>query len=453
MLIPLLFTFAAAANVAPGCLIVVMGGGFQSSEPISDIAQSVYNQTVAQARRTNCRVVTSDNQNSTAFLSFVRSLGRGLNPDTAVHLTFVGHGSPRGQTALEGYVVSGLGRDNWTRNADFIDALKTAFPQGTRLTYSTNNCYPRWHELMQTTGMTERYEMCGVSSADPSTTSMNFWNIFRTNDRMRGSYTPLGFMRVNEDLAQRRTPTTLSMFHYHARLGDSNTLHSPGTTSSVHYANQVLVRSRETTPVPLSERFLAPLVRLQQEAPGAEWVRYATLDRAAVVREVENLIRVSVIAGRGMTFRPVDNRGIFGTMMVGFSRQLQELSAVDPRTLPMPASQGSQTARNYFHNNAPQIANWVADAVIDAATFARDGGTAEAWKTRPRLALFSLFTPLFHMRTLQEALVVQKFRAIATDAESQSYYRLLGCENMPMLSSGLPTDFSPEWDHPGVRQQ
>jgi len=436
----------------PPCLIAVIGGGTNATPTRPDIADAVYRQAFVAAQRTGCKVRGSINQNAREFTSFIRSLGKdGFTPQTAVHIAFAGHGTSTPGDVMDGFVVSGYGRQNWTPNRQFAEALRDAFPPKTRLTYSTNSCYPRWHELMLRSRLDERYSMCGTSSTAPDTYSWNFWGVSELLGLQRGSYTVMGLKRVNDDLNNDRTPTTLSMFHHHARVNDANTMRSPGTTSSVFYAKERLARRQ--IPSPLRRKLLRGMLELFDGNPKEAWSIYRNLDVATARDEVENLMRTVLLQGRPFTFTPRSNRGPFGDSMVALAEDLLELAAVSPRMLPMPASDAARAARAHFSDATKlrEFATAIVALAREAATHT-DNERHKAWETRREELFRPLFMPLYHLRGLQEALTVQRFEEVATDDEMLRFRTLSGCENLPMLTNGIPQDFSPEdWATPGVR--
>ena len=435
----------------PPCLIVVIGGGTNVTPERPDIADTVYRQALAAAQKTSCKVRGSVNQNSRQFLAFIRSLGQDdFAPKTAVHIAFAGHGAQSTGDVLNGHVVSGYGRANWTTNRQFAAALRDAFPPKTRVTYSTNSCFPRWHELMLRTRLDEHYLMCGTSSTSPDTYSWNFWNVSELNGLLRGSYTVMGLNRVNNDLDNDRTPTTLSMFHHHARINDANTMRSPGVTSSVFYAQERL--SSRQIPSPLRRKILRGMLELYDGHPKASWATYATLDATTARDEIEGLVRTVLLQGRPFSFTPRSQRGPFGDTMVALAEDLLELAVVSPRQLGMPASDTARAARAYFADAAKlrTFASAIATLPREAALHVPET-RKEDWVKRREQLFRPLFVPLFHLRGLQEALTVQRFIEVKTDDESVRYLNLQMCENLPFLTNGIPQDFSPEdWSTPGI---
>lgn len=423
---------------AGDCVVVVLGGAKEWVTLLpgigTDISIDVDKAVRMEVVRTGCRMIPLANDNEKDFYENLSRLKKPPynKPGTKYHIAFTDHGAPPGGKINDSLIITGKGE--YTKNARFMNELKTIIPKGAQVTYQTNTCWGgSFAEAVFANNMDEHFSMCGGSSTAPHVMSWNLHSLSRTDEgKLIGPYGAVGLNYANE--VKRTTSRFPGIFDFHnqAKKGDMGNLsRQPGLTSSVAFAHYKLLQAKIKSPMDTSD-VTDTLMNFNWKPGNAveDYLRKSVLDQSMMAQ-------TALVGACASTAK-----NPYTDFLKKFGPLYQTLVHQNLDELPAPIGARTKAAKDYLVRNQRRFATLLATVARERAQFVKDNAlhprekyteVEEKWKKLLREQNNKMSEFMFHFRNLQEGKTVQTFLNRASAAEKKRFLNILECEKKPIF--------------------
>lgn len=394
----------------------------------TDISIDVDAAVKDEARKSGCQIISMANVNEVDFLKKIKSLPKKVG--MTYHLAFTDHGAPASKNINESILITGLGEH--TTYPKFLNALKETIPKGSHISFQTNNCWPHFSEALIVNNMENHFDICGGSSTIPEQMSWNKHDLdVYTNGNYDGPYGAVGLHYANEFKKINGYNPSLSDFHAHAKKGDrGNRGRQPGLTTSVNYANLIL----------LSKKIKSPLIAtdINDLLLSINWKNGEALDKfLATPKQKIDALTESFLSGSCRTFQ----KNPFEDFLKTISPIYYNLLVSDYDSLPNPYRRQVKDAKKWMQVHQKNLATLLSTIVLEKGEFIKKSKNfpkekyakvEEEWVRLKDKHSFALKDYEYNLRILQEGMVIQSFMVNSNPEEKLRYQKFLACENKPI---------------------